>query len=249
MGAQCSAHEGEVGESNNEHVETPTEFAEVMRYLGRLKSYSTSKSRLGVRYADEEGRAEKIGVNRERGIAVTIGYNLQDPNERGAGLLIWNLKTQTLIGRISNALPGRIWGFHIRPDGKRILTYGDQGAVAVFDIEGRRKVFDMVGHTDIVSAGCFSPDGTSIVTAGFDGKAHIWDAGIGQITQSIDLKVKGPSYANFTTDGRGVVVGMDTDDPNEKGVLIPIAARIDVAAPADEMVGRAQARVAAVSPH
>ena len=135
-------------------------------------------------------------------------------------------------------------GFHIRPDGKRILAYGDQGAVAVFDIEGQRKVFDMVGHTDIVSAGCFSPDGASIVTAGFDGKAHIWDAGIGRITQSIDLKVKGPSYANFTTDGRGVVVGMDTDDPNEKGVWVPIAARIDVAAPADQIVARAQARVA-----
>lgn len=230
------------GESNNQHVETPAEFAEVMRYIDKLEPYSKIQSRSGVRYTDEPGRAEMIGLHRSRSIAATIGHNLQDPAGRGPGILIWNLKTQALIGRISNVNPSRVWGFHISPDGGRIVAYGDEGAAAVFDIDSRRKVFDLVGHSDIVSAGCFSPDGKSIVTAGFDGKAHIWDAASGRSTEALDLKVKGPSYANFTPDGRGVIVGEDTEDSNEKGVSIPVAGKIDSGAADDDMVTRAQVR-------
>jgi len=227
------------GESNNEFVETPEEFAQVMRYINQLDP-SKSNSQLGIQFSDVSGRAEWIGIHRGRGIAVTVGENSPDQTDTRVGLMIWDLKSQVLIGRISNVNPTRVWGFHISPNGERVVAYGDAGSAAVFDIARRRKIFDLVGHSDIISAGCFSPDGTSIVTAGFDGKAHIWDAANGRITQSINVKVKGAGYANFTADARGIVVG----ETKQQGALYPIATKTGVSAAADDFVARAQARVA-----
>ena len=60
------------------------------------------------------------------------------------------------------------------PDGKRILTTGEDGQVIVWDFATRERVATVTAHpADMVS---YAPDGRSFATGGLDGTIVIWDA-------------------------------------------------------------------------
>jgi WD40 repeat protein/serine/threonine protein kinase len=71
---------------------------------------------------------------------------------------------------------GRINGAIFSPDGKSVLTFGQQ--MALWDARNGRSLHDFAGRERIISA-AFSPDGHSILTGGADGAIQIWDADSG----------------------------------------------------------------------
>lgn len=62
------------------------------------------------------------------------------------------------------------------PDGKRIVSGGDDSTVRVWDAETGQETLTLKGHTGTVGHVSFSPDGRRIVSGGDDGRVKIWDA-------------------------------------------------------------------------
>lgn len=65
------------------------------------------------------------------------------------------------------------------PNGRRVVTAGDDGTARIWDPATSEQVVPPLQHGDYVSRAAFSPDGTHVVTASADHTARIWDAATG----------------------------------------------------------------------
>jgi WD40 repeat protein/serine/threonine protein kinase len=75
---------------------------------------------------------------------------------------------------------GNVDSMAFSPDGKRIVSGSEDGAVKVWDAETGREMLTLEGHAYPVSSVSFSPDGKWIVSGGEDRTLKIWDAESGQ---------------------------------------------------------------------
>lgn len=93
----------------------------------------------------------------------------------------------------------------ISPDGKTILTCGNDGVIHLWDRATRAEIRQLKGHASSVYKAHFSPDGALIASASHDRTARIWDAASGECL----FTFKGHGYpvadALFTPDGSGVI--------------------------------------------
>jgi WD40 repeat protein/beta-lactamase regulating signal transducer with metallopeptidase domain len=80
--------------------------------------------------------------------------------------------------RIQDHLAGptyRILALAISPDGKAVVTVGEDKLVRVQNAETGLVLGLLEGHEDVVAGVAFAPDGKTIATAGFDGTIKLWD--------------------------------------------------------------------------
>ena len=63
---------------------------------------------------------------------------------------------------------------------------GNEYAVLVWDVNSVQQVFALRGHTEVVTAMAFSPDGSLLATASLDKSVRLWDMSNGQQTARID---------------------------------------------------------------
>lgn len=62
------------------------------------------------------------------------------------------------------------------PDGKRLVSCGEDGTVIVWDFARRERIATLSGHKGWVYSVAYSPDGKWIATSGADAKVIVWDA-------------------------------------------------------------------------
>jgi len=75
------------------------------------------------------------------------------------------------------------------PDGTRLATVNSDLTPKVWDVKTEKLLFELVGHSDMVTNIVYSIDGTQIATASGDGTAKVWDAISGkEIRSFIDHK-------------------------------------------------------------
>ncbi|MCB9703489.1 MAG: protein kinase [Myxococcales bacterium] len=94
------------------------------------------------------------------------------------------------------------------PDGRRLVTSGDDCAAALWDLEtgeGRR----LLGHRDEVWRVLFSPDGREVVTTSRDATIRRWDAATGAPLGELRGHEAGVRIAAYTDDGRLLSGGDD----------------------------------------
>jgi WD40 repeat protein len=85
---------------------------------------------------------------------------------------------------VPRALPQvTLTGVALGPDGKRLalargsLGYPNQGGeVQVWDLETKKPLLTLKGHTSAVTCGAFSPDGKRLASGSHDQTAKVWDA-------------------------------------------------------------------------
>jgi len=60
------------------------------------------------------------------------------------------------------------------PDGTRVATAGQDGAVRIWDTTGTAEPLVLRGHEGLAWAVAFSPDGRRVASVGIDGTVRIW---------------------------------------------------------------------------
>jgi WD40 repeat protein/serine/threonine protein kinase len=93
------------------------------------------------------------------------------------------------------------------PDGRWVLTAGEDQVARVWDVATGEPVGQAMGHQDTLLRATFSPDGRRVLTASDDGTARVWDAATGQPVTAPLRHDKPLRAASFSPDGRRVVTG------------------------------------------
>jgi WD40 repeat protein len=94
------------------------------------------------------------------------------------------------------------------PDGKYLVTAGDDEHAEVWDLNDRTCICKLAGHNANIFEIHYSRNGSYLVTTSFDGTSKIWDASTGKELLSFKLPTAIIS-AFFTPDGRRVVLITD----------------------------------------
>jgi len=95
------------------------------------------------------------------------------------------------------------------PEARRILERVPKGKVGwehrFVLANAHSTLFALKGHTSSVDSASFSPDGTRIVTASYDGTVRVWDAARGTTLAELKGHTRGLSSAAFSPDGTRIV--------------------------------------------
>jgi len=135
-------------------------------------------------------------------------------------LRVWDAGTAK--ERLAMAHPDAVWGLAVSPDGALIATgtggmavgnpitqrivRGPENTLRLWDAASGELVREMKGHTNVVYAIDFSPDGRTLVSGGWDGTIRLWDVDRGEPLASV--QGQGSVFAvAFTPDGGEVLVG------------------------------------------
>jgi WD40 repeat protein len=68
-----------------------------------------------------------------------------------------------------------VWSIALSPDGKKVVSGSDDGAVRLWDIDTCKVVKKWTGHTEAVSSVCWSRDGRRVLSGSDDGTARQWE--------------------------------------------------------------------------
>ncbi len=85
------------------------------------------------------------------------------------------------------------WCVDFSPDGSLLATGGGE-ITEIRDATNGQELLSLIGHTSFVNQMTFSPDGTNLATAAYDGTARVWDVSTGEEL----LKLEGHDRAGLT---------------------------------------------------
>ena len=183
-------------------------YADQQRYfLTRQKSANTEITRLAGDLGKERDRLTTSLAESNRLLAIRNfdrGQAAFEQKEIGAGLLwmveswrsavlagdrawqhtaranlaAWRPHHAVLKGVLSHESPVTAAAFS--PDGKTILTGGDDHVARLWDTATSEPLGQPLHHQGTVFAVAFSPDGKTILTGCQDKTARLWDAATGQ---------------------------------------------------------------------
>ena len=95
-------------------------------------------------------------------------------------------------------------------DGRKAVVASSDRSVRYWDVEGRRDLKRLVGHTASVWAVALSADGKSAISGSMDGTARVWDVATGQQVQKYTEHGGLVSAVGFNPNGRwGISGGYD----------------------------------------
>jgi WD40 repeat protein len=98
-------------------------------------------------------------------------------------------------------------GWAFSSDGRRAIVASGDRSVRYFDVEGRRDIKRLVGHTASVWSVALSPDGKFAVSGSMDGTARVWDLTSGLEVAKFADHTSLVSAVTFTPNGKWVVSG------------------------------------------
>jgi WD40 repeat protein len=86
---------------------------------------------------------------------------------------LFDVATQTRLGELAGGT-GRMEALAISPDGRWLVTGGDDQTIHLWDLAHRKEVRQLRGHRTRVDALAFAPDSRHLVSGGWDGTVRFW---------------------------------------------------------------------------
>lgn len=115
---------------------------------------------------------------------------------------IWNIATGEIVKRFEMATQ-TINSIAFSPNGRFLVSGGDDKLVCIWDIFGGIKIRQFEGHASPVTCVSFSPDGLTIASGSHDGTLRLWDTKTGaNLKTHFDMPLI--SAVGFATDGTKV---------------------------------------------
>jgi WD40 repeat protein len=93
----------------------------------------------------------------------------------------------------------------VTPDGRRIVSSGDDKTVHVWDGAAARDLITFKGHNQVVWSVAISPDGRSVASVGGDKAIRVWDLETGRETCRLDGHTSDIIGVTFLADGKRVI--------------------------------------------
>jgi WD40 repeat protein len=84
------------------------------------------------------------------------------------------------------ALPGQsatVTDLAFRPDGSRLATATEDGAVRVWDPDSGEELVVLRGHDAVVGSVAFNPDGTRLASVAADGVVRVWTLDVDELVE------------------------------------------------------------------
>ena len=179
-------------------------FAQRQEAVRRLHDAVTAK-------LNSEGAAMLAGLTPggdERGMQELLAANAIQSN----GVPILNAQIARFTTRKIIQTGSQPRGLAFSPDGRRIATAQDNGAVRQWDsATGKAVGPHIAGHTDVATAVAYTPNGRTIATAGADNALRLWNADTGAALNPNPAHTAFPASLAVSPDGRVIVTGGDAD--------------------------------------
>jgi WD40 repeat protein len=98
---------------------------------------------------------------------------------------VWNVKSGKQIGEDWRDGDSEVWGIALSPDGKKVVSGSNDGAVRLWDIDTCKVVKKWTRHTEAVVSVCWSRDGRRVLSGSYDGTARQWQVESGETIENI----------------------------------------------------------------
>ena len=103
------------------------------------------------------------------------------------------------------------------PDGRRLVSVGEDSQIIVWDFASRKRLATLTGHAGAVTTVGYSPDGRWFATGGADHTAVVWDASTFARVATLRGHAEAVRAAAFTPDGKYLATASCT--PEDRTVL------------------------------
>jgi WD40 repeat protein len=126
----------------------------------------------------------------------------------------WSAETGEEVNRFGVAVVGAVFS----GDGSRVMTWGDDRVVRIFDARTGKALRRLDGVIDVRGgAAAIAPDGSRVLTAGVNESALVlWDAGTGKALGTLAAHTSAVTGVAFSPDG-GRAVSLGGDGPAPAG--------------------------------
>jgi WD40 repeat protein len=88
---------------------------------------------------------------------------------------VWNLESGKQMGEDWKDGESVVRSIALSPDGKKVVSGSDDGAVRLWDIDTCKVIMKWMGHTREVKSVCWSRDGRKVLSGSGDGTARQWN--------------------------------------------------------------------------